>query len=482
MLGCARIIGVSVRTMIALAIAQLLVAFVSPVFAQDYQQSQQDELNAESANDATSQLTESDNVDDQSEIEKVQFVEVQLQFLDGDLRPELTDDLQKAIAEVGEMAIIHQLEGDLIYIKDNLDDITDTLKRVIDLTLSKRGFSVDKLSISPGVTTLFTIEISVSGGEIIDIEIDVLPPNAGNLANELLSPLKSELTSSLRRRFQGLPTSDINWLYKLFDEAIKEEQENIEDFKWFAYRFELSPGPITRVILHLSPKSSSTVVSNHSLRTRSSTLLNISLEDLREVIIREVSCLDGMPLEFVDSYVETIEMYLSKRVENLKTLRFYQARADIAIEFKGRDLQISAIVESRRFRTSVSGQVDFDKDEENPLLEGRIGVIGGKYAELYAHVKFFPDNIDFEPELGFGLNPTPGIFLGSGWDFDREALKLRGDVWFGTNVLVSAEQYTDSEYNDDSKYSLSYYFTRDIRISATLDGAGSGFFSLGVVL
>ena len=116
------------------------------------------------------------------------------------------------------------------------------------------------------------------------------------------------------------------------------------------------------------------------------------------------------------------------------------------------------------------------------MIEGRIGVMGGEFVELYANVKFYPDNVDFEPELRIGLDPTPDIFLGGGWDFDRETPKMRGDVWFGTNILVSVEQYTDSEFNDDSKYSLSYFITRDLKVSATLDGAGVGFFSLGVVL
>ena len=171
-----------------------------------------------------------------------------------------------AIVEVGKMAIIDQLEGDIDYVTENLDEITDTLKRVIDLTLSKRGFKVDNLLITPGETTLFALDISVSGGEIIDIEVQMLPPAGGNLTDDLLSTLKSELVNAFEKTLSRITHFGYHLAYKLFDDALREERENIEDFKWFDYKFELSPGPITRVIIHIGPRSGSTVISNHFLR------------------------------------------------------------------------------------------------------------------------------------------------------------------------------------------------------------------------
>jgi hypothetical protein len=209
--------------------------------------------------------------------------------------------------------------------------------------------------------------------------------------------------------------------------------------------------------------------------------LNISLENLRELVLTELASLDGLPVDFVLCHESTIAEYLVGRAADLPEMKLYHATVDARLDLRGSDLQVSLIVESRRYRTYAFGRVDFNKEEKNPLIEGRFGIIGGA-TEAYAHLKFYPDKLDVEPEAGLGVNPMPGLFIGGGWDFDRETFKLRSDLWFGTNMLFTLEHYPDSEFNDLSEYTIAYFLTRDLRLSATLDGDGKGFVSLGVVL
>jgi len=413
---------------------------------------------------------------------RIQSIEIRMSFSNGDVRPAIAEDLRSAIKEVAELAILDQLEGSLQVLEDDLAEVTEVLERVLDLTLDKRGFRVESLSIIPGEVTIIDLEVAIAGVEIIDVLVELVPPIRGELVSEMLSGLQDELISSLRRQFQGLPANDVTWITLLFNQALQREYERLPDFRLFEYRFELIPAAITRVVIYLTPAPKTSVVRRHFLHTRSSTLLNISLDRLREVLLVEMASLDGLPKEFIERHLDSIETRLAQVAVGVGALEFYDAEVSVSLTFRGSDLHASAIVESKKYRTSVGGRVDFNREMKNPRIEGTIGIKAFSHAELYAHLKFFPDKVNFEPEIGIGINPGKNVFVGGGWDFDREVIKLSGDVWFGTNLRVSIEHFPDDEWRDDSEYGITYQLNENFSISAIADGAGSGFVALGVKL
>ncbi len=414
--------------------------------------------------------------------QKVLSVEVFVEFAGADIRPIIAGEIQTAIEEVVELALLVQLEGDLATIAANKDEISETLLRVIDLTLDKRGFKTDSLSLTPGEIAIVELEISVTGESIADVRVEFVAPAKSGLSDALLFNLQNELSANLRRKFFGLPSADKKWLTGLFAGALAEEFAASEELGMFNYRMELLPSTITRVVLYLTNAPGERALDRRFLRTRSSTILNLSLDSAREAILVELAGLAGLPARFVELHRDEAADYLESRVKALGSLAFYEPEVEIEFAVRGGDLFVTAIIESRRYRTAVSGRVDFDREVDNPRIDGIIGMRMFSSAEVYAAVKFFPDSVDFEPEIGLGINPRPGVFVGGGWDFDREAVKLRGNVWLGAGLVIHAEHYTSPEFNEDGEYGITYFFTKDFSVSAFADGDGSAWMALGVKL
>ena len=416
------------------------------------------------------------------EIRLIKAVEVNIVFGEAGIRPIIASEIQTAIEEVLNLALLEQLEGDLEVIEKNLEGITETLLRVLDLTLDKRGFKTESFSILPGETTFVELEIAVSGESIADVRVEFVTPARSGLSVALLDEMQISLSTNLRRKFYGLPTADKKWLTTLFTEALDEESLLSGDFAHFSYRLELIPGTVTRAFLYLTSAPGAPVIRNQYLRTRSSTILNLSLDSAREALLVELAGLDGLPVAFIATRKGFAEDYLENLVSQLKALAFYEPEAKVELEFRGADLYASAIIESPKYRTAITGRVDFNREENNTRIDGIIGVRSFASTEVYAAIKFFPSNVDIEPEIGLGINPRPGVFVGGGWDFDRESVKLRGNVWFGTNFVVHAEYFPSAEFKEESEYGITYYFTKDFSISAYADGDGSGWVALGVKL
>ena len=412
----------------------------------------------------------------------IKEIALTVSFSKGDVRPAVAAELKDAIQEVAELALLIQLEGDLNVLASDLEDVTETLARVINITLAKRGFEVESLVITPGESTQVDVVLAVSGDEIVDVTLEFLLPQAGDIPLAILEDSRQSLLSSLRRNFQGMPTADRKWALDLFDALIESEVENIEDLRGFDYRSEIVLGPVTRVLLHLNPSPGEQVIRRHYLRTRSSTLLNVSMDPLREIALVELSSLDGLPIALFSKYSAEIAALVGDEVAKSRALEFYRARPVVELTLKNNDLWASLIVESPWFRTNVEGRVDFNRDEDNPRIEGTFGVIGPMGAEAYANLKFFPDIIDAEPEAGLGINPSPGLFVGAGWDFDRPRIKTRGSVWLGTNINVTFESYTGGDFDEDSEYRVAYKLNDVFSVLGVVDGGGASFVSLGVKL
>lgn len=419
---------------------------------------------------------------DEKPSRKVESILVNLVFSESDIRPAIADEIQTAIEEVVNLALIEQLEGDLELIEQNREEITGTLLRVIDLTLDKRGFKTNSLSIVPGILTVVELHISVTGDAIADVRVELVTPSRSKLTGAIFDGIQNELSESLRRRFFGLPTVDKKWLTGLFADALAEESATIPGFESFDYRMELIPSTVTRVVVYLTSAPGEQVIRRHYLRTRSSTILNLSLDSAREAVLVELAGLDGLPISFIEQKREVINSHVENLITGLKSLDFYDAFAEFDFQIRGNDLYATAIIESRKYRTSVSGRVDFNREQNNPRIDGIIGIRTFSSTEVYAAVKFFPDSVDFEPEAGIGINPRPGFFVGGGWDFDRETVKLRGNVWLGTGVVLHAEHYPNSDFNEESEYGVTYYFTKDFAVSAIADGGGSTWIAVGVKL
>ncbi|MEP0813786.1 MAG: hypothetical protein HRF49_03855 [bacterium] len=418
----------------------------------------------------------------EGDMRRIESVSLSVSFSEGDIRPEIADDLRDAIREVTELALIVQLEGDLAVVESDIAAITETLTRVINITLDKRGFRVESLVITPGEATAVDIVLAVSGEQVVDVLVEIKTPSGGELPEMMLEESEAALVSALRRRFQGMPIADRSWVTSLFDNAIRGEFERIPDLLHFRQRSEIVLAPEARVTVYIEPAAGVPVLRRHVLRTRSSTLLNISMDALREIALVAAAELDGMPVELVEKYRHEAERLIAEKVAASRTLAIYAADVEVSLEIRSNELWVSMIVESPRYRTSVEGRVDFNRDENNPRIEGRLGIKGPSYTEAYVNLRFFPGGVNAEPEAGLGFNPLPGMFLGAGWDFDREVVKIRGGLWLGTNLQFSVENYPGGEYDADSEYRATYRMTDDFSISAIADGEGKVWMGLGVTL
>jgi hypothetical protein len=393
------------------------------------------------------------------EDQRVEEVGLHLDLTGGYVGGETMSQLEQALLNVTQLALLQQLEGSLPYIVNNQTEVEQTLSTVVDSVLMRRGFTLEALKLEPGVQTVVTVSLHVTEAQVDDFEVRFVLLGNTPVIEEVVAPDEEAVLSELYATVARTPYSDSEWISGLITDTVEQKLAALEAYADFDHMVLVLPAPTTKVTVTFEPKDDVLVLSEYTLRLRSQTLLNATLQPVRDQAVHYIQSLVGAPVSFLNAKSWDIRQATFQYLVNCGALCGLYARADLEMVVCDCLLDAQLDVESERYLLGLAARVDLSKHTDgsrNGRLTGRAGVVVADNFAVYLDGAYFPGSGELYPMLGVGRLLDSSGFVGAGWDFKADAWRLQGRHDLSNDVYASADYYTDNDFDELSEVRLHY--------------------------
>ncbi len=416
----------------------------------------------------------------QNEPPVIAEVKLELEWLEGQPGEAVAAEVEEAIGRTLNLAIIDQLGASLEKLQANREQISQTLFNVLDLVLGKRGMELKELDISPGEITLVRLKVALLGQAIESFVVDFRFTSDTPFLAAITEADRSSLAQSLTESLAGTPYSDADWIERMVIRRVNEFLSARDEYAGFDTLVLVLPDTRTRAYVTLIPREDATVVSRFFVKLRSNTMLNLQLADVGSFVGANLESLRGLPTDFVASRSEEICDYLTAEAVFAPEVRIMEPVATAELFVVRDDLSLVFDVESRRFRLSAGGRVDFNREEDEARFDFTAGLRLNPSADAWLHGTFYPAEFELRPQLGVGLRKEGKALLEAGYDFKMNSGVLRGRLNVLPDFYFSAEHYVKSRLKDENEYGITYIFRNYYEFKVTTDFRDELFASVGV--
>lgn len=411
---------------------------------------------------------------------RVAVIQLDLVWEDAEPSEKVAEEVHSAIARTLELALMEQLEGSVPRIEAHKEQITATLSSVIDLALSKRGMKLADLSITAGETTLCRVTIQLSGDKIEAFMVEFRFQSDTPLLRDITGADHAGLEAALAEALRGMPYSDAPWVERMAVAESRNWFQGQAGYIDFDPLILVLPAETTRVYVTLIPKDGVLVVERHFVKIRSSTMLNLQVNDAGSVVSANLQALHGLPVSFVEAKANLIEDYLTREIEFAKPLQIMEPVATAELFTVKEDISLIYDVESTRFRLGATGRVDINREEGEARFDFAAGVRLGQSADVFFHGIFYPGQFELRPQLGLAVSKEGLGSLEGGYDYKLNSPFLRGRVNIAEDFYVSGEHYVKSQLKDENEYGITYIFRNYYEFKLMTDFRDEMFASVGV--
>jgi hypothetical protein len=412
----------------------------------------------------------------------VKAIDLQVEWADGTPGESTAAEVKDAIQRTLQLAILEQLGASLPRLEANLDQITSTLQTVLDLVLGKRGMSLEDIEITPGETTLVKLSIALSGDKLEDVAVEFHFRSDTPLLAAVTKQDCDAIGAALTAKLSGTPLSDPAWVEKLAIREVGAELAARAEYSDFSPLVLVIPDTTTRIVVTLMPRENALVIDRYFVKLRSATMLNLALADVGGFVAANLESLRGLPIPFVKAKKTAIAGYLEKTTVFAPELDVIAPEAMAEIYVVEKDISLVFDVESRRFRVSASGRVDFNRPEYGARLDFTAGVLVSPSSDVWVHGTFFPGEFELRPQVGIGFRYEDRAFAEFGYDFKMNSPILRGQLNVLPDFYLSAEHYTEGALKNENEYGITYIFRNIYELKLITDFRDEIFASVGVRL
>ena len=409
-------------------------------------------------------------------------VGLEIEWVDAQPGESIAAEINDAIARTLQLAVMEQLGASQQRLEANKEQITSTLRNVLDLVLNKRGMKLQSIEITPAERTLVRLAISMSGDKLESVAVDFRFPNDTPLLASISAQDRDAVSASLSAKLAGTPVSDPAWVEKMIVRELLAEMAQRSEYAGFDTLVLAIPDAEAKAIVTLLPRAGEPVVERYFVKLRSSTMLSMQLSDVGSFVGANMESLRGLPVTFVKAKINPICEYLEKETVFAPDLAIASPVAGAELEIIGVDASLVFTVESEKFRLSASGRVDFNRPEESARLDFSAGVRVLPYADVWGHGTFFPGEFELRPQAGVGFRYKGNAFAEFGYDFKENSGILRGQLNVLPDFYLSAEAYTEDKLKDKNEYGVTYIFRNIYEIKLITDFRDEVFASVGVRL
>lgn len=260
--------------------------------------------------------------------------------------------------------------------------------------------------------------------------VEVVPPGVDERLLRIMSSDLALLRDDVELLLAGIPAESLEWA----DRRIQEEVDSLTKGRL--------PGFSGRASVLLRGKSKTFVVelepfgdriASVNLGVFSSSLPMLLMRNIRDILLREVSFLVGLPLAWAEAHKAELEREIGQGVSAIRDLRDLRARAEISLR-PSMVADVRMRVESTRYRFLLWGAVFVGGERVEPeagLRVGRFLDLGRDLpGEIYFEAKTSVHSLSLSPRLGLSLSPLPPLSVG----LERDLKKGLDFLTFGCDL------------------------------------------------
>lgn len=404
----------------------------------------------------------------------VDEIGVRLDLSGGFVGPETLEQLENALQDTAELALLDQLGGDLDYITSHQDVVVDTLGAVISDELKRRGFALEEMVLDPGTITRITVKLHLAEQRVSDFTVHFYLLGNTPVQEAITSADEEAVAAELYATVARTPYSDENWLSSLVSRTVEEQLARMVDYAGFDHQVLVSPGPTTNVAVTFTPQPQEPALTDYSLHLRSYSLPMLMLLPVRERAGYYLQALQGAPLSFIRAKLPDLEQALYQQLVNTGTLAEQCAEAHLDLTLRDCSLEALIRVDATRWLLQGEGRLalwDYTDGDLAGRLAGRAGWLVGPNWELFGYASYYPGEEIAYPALCAGPAWDRG-WAAAGYDFKAESLRLLGQLELTPQVYLAADAFTDDALDQLSEFSI-HYRVRDfyeLQLTSNLDG------------
>lgn len=405
---------------------------------------------------------------------RVTEIGVRLDLSGAFVGPETLAQLERALLDTAELALLDQLNGDLDYITSHQDVVVDTLGSVINDELARRGFALEEMVLEPGNITRITVKLHLAEQRVSDFRVRFYLLGNTPVQRAITSADEEAVAAELYATVARTPYSDESWLSNLVTRTVEGQLARMTAYADFTHQVLVSPGPTTEVAVTFTPQPQAPALTDYALHLRSYSLPMLMLLPVRERAGYYLQALMGAPLSFVEYKLDALDQALYQQLVNTGLLAEQCAEAHLALELADCSLEAWIRVDSTRWLLDGEARLalwDYTDGDYAARLAGRAGWLVNPRWAVFGHASYFPGEETAYPALCVGPVWELG-WAAAGYDFEAQSLRLLGQFELTPEVYFAADAFTDDAFDPLSEFSV-HYRVRDfyeLQLISNLDG------------
>ena len=215
------------------------------------------------------------------------------------------------------------------------------------------GYSVERVSLTPGETSVVEIRLvpwaDVIGTVRVDVTVEGMPPAVEEMARRDLADVGSVFGAGM----QGLPVAASDWTNGVLKRSLQEYMEaHLPEFR---ADFDVEPGAEAKVALTVYPKLP--VVRTVDLSMRSDSVPNFTLLGHRNIMQENANMLIGVPVAFVERHEAEFSEMFAASLDSQSDFRALGLHTKVTMR-PGRDMSLMSRSDTKDYLIRLEGWAD----------------------------------------------------------------------------------------------------------------------------
>jgi hypothetical protein len=366
--------------------------------------------------------------------------------------------MDASVATVSEQVMLGRTVGEVASRKGYYEKI---IYDVFDRVLS--GYTVQQVSIIPGVQTRVNVEIKPWGPVVRRVVLHVDLPGMDPAVAAMVKQDMGDIAGKLNDELLGLPVDAVDWAGGLSKLMVRDWLN--EQLPEFRASMDITGGTCIQVHLILSPVGP--IVQDTAISLRSKSIPNILLAEVKPAVEDTAKMLNGLPVAYVERHRSYFEQRLTVAIARQPVARSFQLTVNSAIE-PGEDTGIRVNAETHKYNIWLESYLDMGRRENDTSFLLHAGQFFRNRDEAFVELQFIPASVSWEFMPGWGHRIGNSLEAGVKVDTSAKQAIYWMNQQLNRNWMLRVERWPVNGHDEiglryklDDYLSMEYVFTQN---------------------
>ncbi len=261
------------------------------------------------------------------------------------------------------------------------------------------GYSVERVSLTPGETSVVEVRLMPWAEVISDVRVDVVVEGMPPVVEEMALRDLADVGSVFGAGMQGLPVAASDWTNGVLKRSLQDYMDS--HLPEFRADFDVTPGKETKVALTVYPRLP--VVRTVDLSMRSDSIPNFTLLNRRNIMQDNVNLLIGVPVAFVERHEAEFCRMFAESIDQKGEFRALDLHTTVTMR-PGRDMSVMSRSDTNKYLIRLEGWADIshkDSDGNTTMFRFHAGKRFSLRDEIFLQMDVAPQDVCWTWQVGY---------------------------------------------------------------------------------